>query len=153
MKEWKVILATLVIFGTGVVTGGLLVHLTSPKPGRPKLPPLPMGSPKDPRGLIHEQRFEYIRRLTHQLELAPEQAGKIEKLLTDSQQRTKAVWESVQPKMNEEVRKVREQIREVLTPEQRQKFDEMNKQRLRKDGKRPPGEPAVSRPPAPDAPK
>ena len=164
MKEWKVILATLVIFGTGVVTGGLLVHLTSQKQGRPKLPPLigsgPVQNQKDIRGLVHEQRYEYMRRLAHALELTPEQAGKVDKFLTDSQQRTKTLWEPMQGKLNEEVRKTLEQIRDVLSPDQRKKFDEMNKQqRPRKDA--PPGTRPVVRtpsaqpgvPPPPDAPK
>ena len=142
MKEWKVILATLVLFGTGVVTGGLLVHLTSvssvkPLRGKAMLPPNMLTKDfKDLRGPVHEQRFEYIRRLTQQLELAPEQAGKIEKILQSSQQRTKSVWDTIQPKLNEEVRKTREQIHEVLTPEQQKKYDEINKQqRTRKDGR------------------
>lgn len=167
MKEWKVILATLVLFGTGVVTGGLLVHLTSGKPPRikqviPANPPL-----FSPKGAGHEQRIQYIRNLTRQLDLQPEQAAKIESALQASQQRSKALWETIQPKLNDEVRKSREQIREVLTPEQRKKFDEMNKQgRVRKEGRmeqpKRAGTPALKRDtnapvappvPAPDAPK
>ena len=53
---------------------------------------------------------------------------KIEKILQTSQQRSKAIYETVQPKLNEEVRKTREQIHEVLSPEQRKKYDEINKQ-------------------------
>jgi len=150
VKEWKVILATLVLFSSGVVTGGLLVHLTSGKPARVRPVTMPGLVPPNVRDNVRpftQERFDYIRRLTHQLELNPEQAAKIEKALSESQHRTKAVWESVQPRMNEELRKAREQIRDVLTPEQRQKFDEMNKQRPRKDGRfdqpmlRGPGEP------------
>ena len=138
MKEWKVILATLVLFGTGVVTGGLLVHLTSVTSGKEKrvkqaFAPNPL--PKELRGPVHEQRFEYIGRLTKQLELAPEQAGKIEKILQSSQARTKAVWDTIQPKLNEELRKTREQIHEVLTPEQRKKYDEITRQQRRKEGR------------------
>ena len=150
MKEWKVILATLVIFGTGVVTGGLLVHQTSPRQPRAKLPAPPIlpaaagkMNPKDLRPGHEQQRIAYMRQLTDALELSPEQAAQIGKLITESQQRTRAVWETVQPKFNEEVRKVREQIRGVLSAEQRKKFYEANKQRLRKEGKegiRPPGD-------------
>ncbi len=159
MKEWKVILATLVLFGTGVVTGGLLVHLTSGKPQRVKA--LYPGNPPlfNPKNAAHDlSRAQYIRNLTSQLELQPEQVAKIEGALQASQQRSKALWETIQPKLNEEVRKSRDQIREVLTPEQRKKFDEMNKQgRPRKDGpkratsKRDTNAPVP--PPAPDAPK
>ena len=147
MKEWKVILATLVIFGTGVVTGGLLVHQTSTKQPRAKLPSPPIlpgpaakMNPKDLRPGHEQQRVAYLRQLTETLDLAPDQAAQIGKLIMDSQQRTKAAWETVQPKFNEEVRKVREQIRGVLTPEQRKKFDEASKQRPRNEPMRPPGE-------------
>ena len=172
MKEWKVILATLVLFGMGVVTGGLLVHLTSGKQPRVKPVFTPNPLPKELRGPVHEQRFEYIRRLTQQLELAPEQAGKIEKILQSSQQRTKAAWDTIQPKLNEEVRKTRDQIHEVLTPGQRKKYEEINKQqRSRKEGRpdasskpgqrqkstgtsaTPSTDPTAPLPPASDAPK
>jgi Spy/CpxP family protein refolding chaperone len=161
VKEWKVILATLVIFGTGVVTGGLLVRQTSLKQPRAKFPPPPVFpgaaakmNPKDLRPGHEQQRIAYLRQLTDTLELAPDQAAQIGKLITDSQQRTRAVWETVQPKFNEEVRKVREQIRGVLTPEQRKKFDEANKQRQRKEGMRPPGEqPAPFSAPRPGQPR
>lgn len=132
MKEWKVILATLVIFGTGVVTGGLLVHLTSQKPVRPRplanqgtpLPPL-RDTGKESRNPSLDQRKEYLSRLTRELQLSSEQLEKVEKILKDSQVRTKAVWESVQPRMQEEVRKTKEQIQGVLSDEQRRRFDEM----------------------------
>ena len=172
MKEWKVILAALVLFGTGVVTGGLLVHVTSGKQPRVKPAFAFNPLPKELRGPVHEQRFEYMHRLTQQLELAPEQAGKIEKILQASQQRSKAAWDTIQPKLNEEVRKTREQIHEVLSPEQRKKYDDINKQqRPRKDGRPdssgkpgqrtkspgtapvPTSQPQPLPPPAPDAPK
>lgn len=134
MKEWKVIFATLVIFGTGVITGGLLVHLTtaSPKNVRKQVqtaqqfPGTPPVGPKELRGNIHEQRQDYIRRLQQLLALEGEQTEKIERLVRESQARAKSVWDSVAPKIVEEHGKVRSQIRDVLTEEQRRKFDEMN---------------------------
>ncbi len=132
MKEWKVILATLVIFGTGVVTGGLLVHLTSQKPNRPRplgnqgtpLPPL-RDTGKEPRNPSVDQRKEYLSRLSRELQLSSGQLEQVEKILKDSQFRTKAVWESVQPRMQDEVRRTREQIHGVLSIDQRRRFDEM----------------------------
>jgi hypothetical protein len=160
VKEWKVILATLVIFGTGVVTGGLLVHLTKRPPGR--LPP-PFGAAQPPLGQPgpfgqrlppNEQRVEFLRHITHQLELTSEQRDAIERILRESQQRTKALWEPVAAKMTEELRKTDNRIRDVLTPEQRQRFDEM-RSRMREARpermiKRPPGENAPGGPPPPN---
>ncbi len=138
VKEWRVILATLVIFCTGVVTGGMLVHLTSSRPikaKQPALPAIPGSMMKDFRGPAQEQRIEYLRRLTSALELTPEQAGRVDAILHDSQQRSKSIWEATQPKLGEEVRKTREHIRELLNPEQRKRFDELNKQRPRKENR------------------
>jgi Spy/CpxP family protein refolding chaperone len=151
VKEWKVILATLVIFGAGVVTGGLLVHQTQRPAGRP-FPVFGGGQlqPGQPgqfgqRVPPNEQRTEFLRHITRQLELTPEQREKVEAIIRDSQQRTKNLWEPVAAKMGAELRKTDDRIREVLTPEQRQKFDEM-RARLRdnrpeKMMNRPPGAP------------
>jgi Spy/CpxP family protein refolding chaperone len=152
VKEWKVILATLVIFGAGVVTGGLLVHQTQRPAGRPF--PMFGGGQSQPgqpgqfgqRVPPNEQRTEFLRHITRQLELTPEQRGKVETILSESQQRTKNLWEPVAAKMGAELRKTDDRIREVLTPEQQRKFDEM-RARLRENREgqkmmgRPPGAP------------
>lgn len=159
MKEWKVILATLVIFGAGVVTGGLLVHQTQRPAGRP-LPMFGGGQPQPgqpgqfgQRVPPTEQRMEFLRHLTRQLELSPEQREKVETIIRDSQQRTKNLWEPVAAKMGEELRKTDDRIREVLTPEQQRKFDEM-RARLRENRpeklmNRPPGAPNNNASPLP----
>jgi Spy/CpxP family protein refolding chaperone len=135
VKEWKVILATLVIFGAGVLTGGLLVHQTNRVPGRP-FPSFGPGQPQlgqagqpnqfgSQRIPPNEQRMELLRHMTRQLELSQEQRKKVERIISDSQTRTKTLWEPVAAKMNDELRKTDDRIREVLTSEQQQKFDEM----------------------------
>ncbi|MBI3878852.1 MAG: hypothetical protein HY301_02155 [Verrucomicrobia bacterium] len=130
MKEWKVIVATLVIFGAGVVTGGILVHLTTPqKPPRAKAGNSggsPVLNPKELRGVGTEQRREYLARLTRQLELTPEQSAKIDKTLHESQQHNKVIFDTIRPKLDDETHKVREQVRAVLNDDQRKKFDELN---------------------------
>jgi len=59
------------------------------------------------------------------LELSPEQHDKVERIIRESQQRTKSLWEPIAAKLNDELRKTSDRIRQVLTSEQRQKFDEM----------------------------
>jgi Spy/CpxP family protein refolding chaperone len=130
-----VFLATLVIFGAGVVTGGLLVHQTTRPAGRPFPgfgPNQPMAGQSGQPGQFgsqrippNEQRMEFLRHMTRQLELSQEQREKVERIIRDSQNRTKTLWEPVAAKMNDELRKTDDRIREVLTPEQRQKFEEM----------------------------
>ena len=55
-----------------------------------------------------------------------------------SQERTQPLWKQIAPQMNDELRNVREEIRNVLTPEQRKKFVELLK-RNRKGDAAPPG--------------
>jgi len=141
VKIWQVILATLVIFGTGVVTGGLLVDYSSRGQHRiwrtdkridaPRLPGA--NQPREikgfPQGLQIPPhaglRTNLVERLDRELKLTPEQHRRIEKIIIDSQERTKELWKEVGQPFREEVQQTRERIRAALTPEQRQKFEEM----------------------------
>ena len=111
----KVILATLVIYGAGVITGGLLVNHTQKAKRRAAAPPQP---------IINVQRKEFLPRLDRQLGLSQEQFEDIEEIINESNERTKALWDPLAPKLKEELRAVHEQIRNVLTPEQCHKFDQ-----------------------------
>ena len=138
MKIFKVILATLIIFGTGVVTGGLMVanvYQRVPAPASAPQVQRPVAYPPVP---FHEmQRVEFVHRLDKQLELTHEQRESVAAIMKESNQRTKVMWEPLAPAMRDEVKQVREKIRSVLTPEQRKKFDKDTtmKNRPRKEGK------------------
>lgn len=126
MKNWKLILATLVIFGAGVLSGTLGNQLYLQKKQSPK-PGFGPGGPGP-------ERFDFIRRWGDRLDLTTEQRDKIDRLVRESQERVRALWDPVGPKIQEESRAVRAQIEEVLTPEQRTKFAEMSKDRFRRGG-------------------
>lgn len=115
MNPWKFILATVLIYGTGVVTGALVTTLVE----------RPHKAAKPPQQLTHSQiqRTEFLNRLQKQLDLTPEQHDRIGQILRESNQRTKPYWDPVAAKMKEEVRAVTEKIRTELTPEQSAKFD------------------------------
>ncbi len=115
MNPWKFILATVLIYGTGVVTGALLTTLVE----------RPHKAAKSPQQLTYSQiqRGEFLVRLQKQLDLTPEQHDRIGHILRDSNQRTKPYWDPVAAKMKEEIRLVTEKIRGELTPEQSTKFD------------------------------
>ncbi len=144
MSTWKVILATLVIFSAGLFTGALLVKQMTP--------PAPVPSPQF-------GRIEMLRRLSRILSLTPEQNERLDTIMRESQERTKVYWELLEPELRTEFRKTRDEIREVLTPEQRKEFDERLKQRQRWPGQmQPPNAPRrwpadqqpSPRPPAPE---
>lgn len=72
---------------------------------------------------------ELLRRMDRELALTPEQHDHIEKIIANSQERTKALWKPIAPQMNREMQSVCEEIREELTPEQRKKFQTFSKAR------------------------
>jgi Spy/CpxP family protein refolding chaperone len=127
VNTWKVILATMVIFGTGVVTGGLLVRHA--ERGRDRHPQhganvVHLAQPT-PAGVM---RIEFLRRMERELDLTPEQREPIDKVLKEGQERTKKLMETVEPRRREEFKRTIEEFRAVLTPEQRKRLDELVKQ-------------------------
>ena len=122
MNTWKVILATVVIFVAGVVTGGLVVRRTAeiPAPIRPHYAGAPrLASPYSAGGL----RLEFLRRAERELQLNPDQRERIDKLLQASQERTRKLMEPVAPELRAELEKTKDEFLEVLTPEQRARFE------------------------------
>jgi Spy/CpxP family protein refolding chaperone len=138
VNTWKVIFATVVIFGAGVVTGGLLVKYSVQTPSRP-----PHGQPNRAVQPISAGgiRIEFLRRVERDLNLTADQREQIDKIITASQERSKKLMEPIQPKIREELQQTREQFRAVLNPEQKIRFDELLKQQQQqrqRDQHRPP---------------
>ena len=110
MKPWKVILATLVIFVAGMVTGGLATKRLQPEPAATKAP-------------ASLQRFDLLRRMEKRLDLTPLQQERIGQIVHESQERSKKAWEQVRPIIRDEFQRVQDRIREELSPEQAKKFE------------------------------
>ena|SRR5438309_1592301 len=120
----------MVIFGTGVVTGGLLVQHAE----RIRTPHGQHGGglPRPPQAVsAGGTRFEFLRRAERELNLTPDQREQVDQILRTSQERTKKLMEPVQPKMREELQQTKAEFRAALTPEQRDRFDQMVKQQQR----------------------
>lgn len=124
MKIWKVILATVVIFAAGALAGGILVKTFGPKPDIAK-PPVP--------GILSQQRFQ--SRLKEKLELTPEQTNRIDRIFAESNERIRILWGLIGPELQKELKEVRDNIRAELSPEQREKFEQLLKSH-RSDGRR-----------------
>ncbi len=132
----------MVIFGTGVVTGGLLVRHSElgriQRVQRPASPTRPVVAPTP--GVV---RLEFLRRVQRELDLSPEQRERIDKLLKESQERSKKIMEPVAPDLRQEFQRTKAEFREVLRPDQRERFEEMLKHPQRpRDQRRPPAPPA-----------
>ncbi len=119
MKIWKVILAVLLIFGAGVVTGGMLVR-TRVVTARPAMA-MP-GGPPGP-GLWGQPRQQFVLRLNRQLDLTAGQTAEVDRILRGSHERMSRLWDPIAPQAREETRKVRDQIQSLLTPDQKTKFN------------------------------
>jgi Spy/CpxP family protein refolding chaperone len=82
--------------------------------------PRPANPPANPWQIRNR---DLLRRMDRELALTPDQHAQIEKFMTGSQERTQHLWEPIAQEMNKETVQVCDEIREVLTPEQRTKFD------------------------------
>ncbi len=132
MNNWKVIFATVVIFGAGVITGGLLVNYVHNS--RPKAVHKPMAEmhapatnqvarpPDAPKPHAPEiLSRQLLQKLQDELQLAPEQNAAIQKIISEGQNRIRKV-----------IQDSRLEIRAVLTPDQQQQFDDLMKRQFRK---------------------
>ena len=166
MNSWKVILAAVVIFGAGVLTGGLLVNCVDrsflknvPLPfagarlhpqmgGHDQLRPEEFPRPRSPEIL----RKEFVERFDNALKLTPAQHDAIQKIITEGQEQNRQIWTNVAPKMRQEMERVHQQIRAELTPDQQKKFEALIKRfaphRPPRD-EAPPGPPQSTNPPPP----
>lgn len=142
----------MVIFGTGVVTGGLLVgHF-----GQTQTPPRPPGQPGTNRPVQQVSpagmRDNLLRRLIRDLDLTPEQHDRVEKILKESQERTRKV---MAPFLRDEMQRTTAAFRDVLSPDQQVRFDELLKEQQQRTrdprrgpgpGDRPPDRPRANNP-------
>ena len=158
MNAWKIVLATLVIFIAGIITGASLVKFAQNRGGRMNARPQPefkqpnnLGRPENPNrrndpefanqqpggrpseqpgqqpGLLNRQ---FVLGLDRQLKLTSEQRDKVEKLMVEGQERIRQMRSKLEPEMRKEMQSVNEQIKTILTPEQREQFERIMKQRF-----------------------
>ena len=128
----------MVIFGTGVLAGALIVRYTAGfYNSRPQRAGFSNRSAEfaSPGGM----RLEFLRRTQRDLELTSEQRERIDKVLKQSQERTRKIMEPVAPQLRGEVQRAKAEFREVLTPEQQVRFDELIKMQQRFKEHRPAG--------------
>jgi Spy/CpxP family protein refolding chaperone len=114
----KAIALLLLVFGLGVVFGALGLRLMS---GRV------YGARTAPRTQSAGDH-RVVNRLTHDLDLTPDQQTQVSNILTGMQVRYNAIRQQMNPQFDEVRSQGREQMRQILTPEQRPKLDEFFRQ-------------------------
>jgi hypothetical protein len=139
VNEWKVIFATVIIFGTGVIAGGLLVNyadVSHLKASQSVQPPLDVSNSvpqiiangfvkstnSPPRQHLPEiLSKQFVDRLEKDLQLTLGQRADIEKIIADGQDDMRKAVQNVRLD-------ARQKIREKLTDPQKKQFDDLFKQ-------------------------
>ena len=150
MNSWKVILATVVIFGAGVFTGGLLVNSIQHSHPRNNHRQSTNDDVRSP-GEEHESQWrtnnlanlprprppeilgdKFVQQLDDALQLTPDQHASIQKIIADGQERNHAIWTNNSAQMREVIQDVRHRVRELLTADQQKQFEELMKRAPRR---------------------
>jgi Spy/CpxP family protein refolding chaperone len=164
VNSWKIILATIVIFGAGVMAGGLLINhvdrgnrFNHRPPGAEFRPP---GGEREPgRGMGMEfprprqpdlMNTNFVRRLDDMLKLTADQRSAIGKIIAEGQDQNHSIWTNNAEQMRKAMQDVRHRVREQLTPDQQKQFDELMRRGPQRHGmtNAPPGWPPASVPAA-----
>ena len=131
MNTWKAILAVLVIFGAGFVTGHVATRMSEDaKPDEPiAANALHAGNhpSQPPLSLEQLRKVELMGRVQKDLDLTPEQHARIEKIIEDSQGRIRDLWDQVAPDIHDEYDDVQKKVCQELTPDQKKTFDDLMK--------------------------
>ena len=142
MNDWRIVVAALVIFASGVVTGGVTVRLSHSAGARPPVVqtaqvaagdapkqavPRP-GVPRNGQLLRHEAQLrDLMQRMNQRLDLSAQQRGRIEDLVAETQQRLQQWFRELNPRTREELRGLHNRIRTELTAEQRVEYDRLTR--------------------------
>jgi len=160
MNVWKIVCATLVIFIAGIVTGAVLVRLgeRGPKPwnrpfretiNQPHVPTNPpLANPvrpnnpnaNNPPGNIAPLNREFVPLLERQLRLSPKQREEVEHIMKTTQEHIRELRQGIEPDIRKEMQKAQEQIRGVLSTEQREQYQRLMKRQQKRDETNPPAD-------------
>jgi hypothetical protein len=160
----RIVLAALVIFAAGVLTGGVSTGLVGRKlrerPRREVIPNPVVTSPAIPSPLTSQAagssnrsagtivkapgnaQLEAMARWTRELDLSGTQREQIGVLLKSAQARLRDLWAPVAPRARGEIEAARSEIEGLLSPDQRQRWNEARRRR----GAAKPAEPVVESP-------
>lgn len=120
MKRWQALVALAGLFVVGVVAGALGAHLYYARAlDRPPAPPPFFAGRIGPR-------------LERHLDLTPEQRVELRQVLEETRREAEAMRREMGPRMREVMEHNEQRIRALLTPEQRDRFDELRRRQRRR---------------------
>jgi Spy/CpxP family protein refolding chaperone len=112
-RRWVRIFAALLIFFGGMVCGGGLAVIVAVRNIRHAI-----HHPEEVPGRI-------TRYLTRRLDLTADQADQVERDIAECQMHLQAIRRENQPRVSAELLLLRQRVAQVLTPEQRSKWDDI----------------------------
>jgi Spy/CpxP family protein refolding chaperone len=123
------------LFLLGILIGALGIHLWYTQ--RPLAGPF--GGPAGMRPPGHEFRRGpghrpgpfFLERIGRQLDLTAEQEQRIAEIIEESHREAGRLREEMLPRVEAQLEQTRQRILEVLTPEQRERFEEFHRQHRR----------------------
>jgi hypothetical protein len=127
VKTWRIFLAVCLIFAAGAVTGGVIARRISPVSAAKIEKPAPSMPPHA------DQRKGYLERLDAKLKLSPDQKQQVDRIIKESQERMKQLWQGIEPQAKEEYKRTRKEISEILSPEQQEIYKTMRRDREKGD--------------------
>ncbi len=102
-----------VVFLLGAALGGMIGYVFAHRV---------MAAP--PQMTEAAKRAQKVQRLTQELDLSSDQQKQLEVIIASVQAQYKSIHQSTEPQINEARQKGREQVRAILKPEQKPKFEE-----------------------------
>lgn len=122
VTSWKIIVATLVIYTAGLVTG---TYLSDLKDG-PRRSPDNRRDPSSPRG---PRMQDFVQRFGDELNLSNQQRTNITQIVKTSQERMNELMKEMQPRIHREFTSVNDEIKEQLTGDQKAEFEKIMSKR------------------------
>lgn len=114
MNGAKSIISVCLIFFFGCVTGAGIVIVSVDR----HIHDMVNGGPRSLNDMI-------VSRLSHELELSPEQCDKIQRIVEDTHDKIESARSQIDPQITKLMEDSKTQIRAVLTPGQASKFDKL----------------------------
>ena len=120
MKNWKAILGVLGVFVLGALAGALVVHRVYQR----RIHAFIRGGPAATEMIV--------RRLNGQLDLPPDQRAQVETIVRESRQKLRETRQQIDPQVHAVFQDMDQRVRELLTSDQRVKFDKLVAERKAK---------------------
>ena len=121
MKQWKIIISVILIFGLGVLSGTIVTYRIY----RQQMENIIRDEPKAMRELM-------VQRLNSKLHLDAAQLEQVRVIAKETHAEMKSVRKKIRPEIEEVLSRSQAKIRAILRPEQLEKYDQILSERRKR---------------------